>query len=78
MHVKAEYICLRCKYKFEKFSHGCPKCGHLYIKWLNYEKYWKDLDIENVKEYSIEGEVDEDRNIKRIDIAKGNAAGSSK
>lgn len=20
---------------------GCPFCGHLYVKWINYERWWR-------------------------------------
>ena len=42
----AEFKCLKCDYEY-KDKPGptqCPKCGHLYAKWLNYEdlaKKWK-------------------------------------
>jgi len=70
MTVKAKYKCLKCNYKFESNPGptSCPNCGHLYIEWLNYRGYWKDLDLENIREFSIEGELDENRNIKRVDI----------
>jgi rubrerythrin len=36
----AKYKCLKCQHEY---SHPprpteCPKCGHLYVKWLNYEE----------------------------------------
>jgi len=39
----ALYKCLKCnhKYRDELGPTRCPKCGHLYIEWLNYEK-WKN------------------------------------
>lgn len=49
-HVKekAKYKCLKkkCGYKFtgKPGPVSCPKCGHLYIKWLNY-KLWINNDL---------------------------------
>ncbi len=43
--MKAKYKCLKCGYQY-KSPPGptqCPKCNHLYIKWLNFEdmrKQW--------------------------------------
>ena len=35
------YKCLKCSYQWKAFLNGqhqiCPKCRHLYIKWLNYD-----------------------------------------
>ncbi len=39
--IKPQYICLECNYEFERELPGptqCPRCGHLYVKWLNYEQ----------------------------------------
>ena len=41
----AKHRCLKCLYEWES-KHGpkyaiCPKCGHLYVKWLNYEEMEK-------------------------------------
>ena len=35
-----KYKCLKCNHEY---SHPvrttkCPKCGHLYVKWLNYDE----------------------------------------
>ena len=39
---KNEGECLRCGHRWtENAAHpfyGCPKCGHPYIKWLNYSE----------------------------------------
>jgi len=40
---KSKYKCLniRCKQYFEREKPGpivCPKCEHLYVKWLNHEE----------------------------------------
>lgn len=49
--MKAKYKCLRCRHKFEgepgpvqrakDIETACPKCGHLYLEWLNYEKDYR-------------------------------------
>lgn len=41
-----EFTCCKCSHKFtrQKYdenydkSRGCPSCGHLWVKWDNYEK----------------------------------------
>ncbi len=35
-----EFRCLRCKHEWTEppGPTACPKCEHLYVKWLNYEK----------------------------------------
>ncbi len=40
----AEYVCIRCEhyYRSEPGPTQCPECGHLYVKWLNYEQLKKD------------------------------------
>ncbi len=42
IRIIADYLCLRCRYVYQDDPGPtqCPKCGHLYIKWLNY----KDLN----------------------------------
>jgi hypothetical protein len=46
---QAEYKCLKCNHQWldEPGPTQCPICGHLYVKWLNYEDHWKDIDINN-------------------------------
>lgn len=47
------YKCLKCGYEWEQLPAPtqCPKCNHLYVKWLNYEqlrKMWDNREnIEN-------------------------------
>ena len=44
----AQYLCLKCghEYAHKPRPTECPKCGHLYVKWLNYaemnKKYFKN------------------------------------
>jgi DNA-directed RNA polymerase subunit RPC12/RpoP len=53
MRLAANYLCLKCEHKWSESAGPtaflkpgqehpdptqCPKCGHLYIKWLNYNK----------------------------------------
>ena len=38
-----KHLCLKCGHRWEAV-HGpqdCPKCGHLYVKWLNYDEMRK-------------------------------------
>ena len=41
---KAFFVCLGCCYKWssDPGSTMCPKCGHLYVKWSNYN-IWEDV-----------------------------------
>ena len=41
--MKAEYLCLKCQHYWEGKPGPvtCPKCGHDYVKWLNYEEMEK-------------------------------------
>ena len=38
--MKAKWKCLKCGYRWvsEPDTPVCPKCGHVYVKWLNYEE----------------------------------------
>jgi len=40
----AYFQCLSCGYKWDSKPGPtqCPKCGHLYVKWLNY-KEWENI-----------------------------------
>ena len=33
-----EFVCMKCNYRWETLVNhpSCPKCNHLYLKWLNY------------------------------------------
>ena len=37
--MKAEYQCLSCGHAWDGKPGPvtCPKCGHVYVKWLNYD-----------------------------------------
>ena len=44
------YKCLKCEHKWkvkiknsEQTVTNCVKCGHKYVKWLNYEKLEKEI-----------------------------------
>ena len=44
----AEFLCLKCNFKW-KSNPGpiqCPKCNHLYVKWLNYKEMGEQWDLE--------------------------------
>ena len=43
----AEYMCCSCKFKYNSRPGPtmCPKCGNVYVLWMNYNKHWEDLDI---------------------------------
>lgn len=38
----AKFKCLKCNYFYEDRPRPtqCPKCGHLYVKWLNYDEMY--------------------------------------
>ena len=37
--VRAEFSCLSCGHEWSGSTEGapCPECGHLYVRWTNYE-----------------------------------------
>ena len=38
--IKPRFKCLKCKHLFPRKKCGptnCPKCGHLWVKWINYK-----------------------------------------
>lgn len=42
--VIAEYKCLGCEAEFSETPNSstkCPKCGHLYVKWVNFDELRK-------------------------------------
>ncbi len=41
--MEAEFKCLKCtlNWSSKPGPTQCPKCGHLYVKWVNYEE-WKE------------------------------------
>ena len=43
---QARYECYRCKHRYvgPAGPTQCPRCGNLYIKWLNY-KEWEMNDL---------------------------------
>ena len=51
-HIKeddyAKHKCLRCSYRWESIPGPtqCPICGHLYVKWINYEEMRKKWNEE--------------------------------
>lgn len=47
----AKYKCLKCNHEFNDKPGlvECPKCGYLYIKWLNYEElFGKNGEIRKI------------------------------
>ena len=50
--IKAEFLCLKCGFKYDDIPGPtqCKKCGHLYVKWLNYEElYQKHFKLTEVQ-----------------------------
>lgn len=48
--MKAKYKCDSCNFKWSQLvgPTQCPRCGHLYCKWLNLkkvEKTWKKRNV---------------------------------
>ena len=41
--MKAKFKCEKCKFKWESEPGPiqCPKCGHIWVEWYNYEK-WRE------------------------------------
>ena len=50
--MKAEFKCLKCgyEYKDEPGPTVCRRCGHLYVKWLNYNEMERLLFSKERKE----------------------------
>ncbi len=47
-HMKVKYRCQKCLFYFELDNPGptqCPKCGHLYVDWLNHVEVLKSLNL---------------------------------
>lgn len=44
MKPLGQFECCSCGYRYENscYNTQCPKCGHLYVKWINYEKLAAD------------------------------------
>ena len=42
--MSANFKCLKCGYHWEYYPGPtqCPMCGHLYVKWINYEEMRKE------------------------------------
>ena len=39
--MRSKYQCQKCEHKWEEANPGpteCPKCGHLYVDWLNFQE----------------------------------------
>jgi hypothetical protein len=49
--MNAKYECLKCHYKYEDRPRQtqCPKCKHLYVKWVNYQEWRTYTDLEEEK-----------------------------
>lgn len=61
--MNCKYTCLKCKHYFEKEAPGpgsvtCPKCGHLYVDWINYKSFClkdgKEKQIKNTQYKDLE------------------------
>jgi rubrerythrin len=46
----AKFKCIKCDFLWESNPGPtqCPKCDHLYVKWLNYEQMRKEWDQEDM------------------------------
>lgn len=54
MEMIGKYKCLKCNHRYEHpvRQTECPKCRHLYVKWLNYDELFGDRVLE--EEYYAE------------------------
>ena len=44
--LECKYKCRKCNHEFKNKEPGptqCPKCGHLYVDWLNWEEILKKI-----------------------------------
>ena len=48
MVIIGKYKCMKCgfEYKHPVRQTQCPKCKHLYVKWLNYDELFGDRVLE--------------------------------
>jgi len=55
--MKAKFKCLKCNYFYEDIPGPtqCPKCGYLYIKWLNYEEWREWADEQGLDNWYYKG-----------------------
>jgi len=62
MIVLAEYECLKCYHRWRKKPSPtvCKKCGHSYIKWLNYDEIINTPQIMSKKERYKEATKNQD------------------
>lgn len=49
----AKFKCLKCGYKYlsKPGPTKCPKCNHLYVKWINYEEMYELIFKPNAEKY---------------------------
>lgn len=48
MKIVAKYKCYKCNYKYNGKpgpQPPCPKCGSLYIDWINYKEFMEVVDV---------------------------------
>jgi len=47
----AKYKCMNCGYRYESqpCPTQCPKCNHLYVKWMNYKEMRKKAAMEALR-----------------------------
>ena len=65
----ADFKCLKCNYRWksEPGPTQCPICGHLYIKWLNFESMMKQWELERMYDkYSTSRAYEDESVIGRI------------
>jgi hypothetical protein len=57
--LKAEFRCLKCgfEWKDKPGPTECRVCGHLYVKWVNYEEWRKWAEEKGYYDYQKNGEV---------------------
>jgi len=47
MNLIAKYKCMKCKHKWEGKPGPviCPKCNHIYVKWLNLKEVMDQIEL---------------------------------
>lgn len=50
--MNAKFRCLKCKHKWESDPGPtqCPRCGHLWVKWTNYEEWYEQSEVKRFNE----------------------------
>ena len=72
--AKAKYKCLKCENEYvgtPGMQPPCSKCGHMYIKWLNYEEDPRDEIIKGINKWAAKKSKEQDEFVYKQLIGAG-------